>query len=429
MEKLTITRTRHVRVLITREAWDTALRTLLLELDRFAVGDVQWRREGAADEVLCRRLEIVGQLPNGLARPPFDDWLVAVVDRGGNASAREWALRIGPRRSQRLVVVVLNDSDRSRWDAAVWDREVMRDVTEISVVGGGGFRVEREGQNLPVVDPQTLERSSRTAGALGDRVFRKVRSSCVTIVGAGRLGCLVAFSLAGLGVPHLRLIDPDRLELANLDAMPGLTERDVGRPKVAALAKRLRAFRSDLLVSYSQRSAIDPEAQRLMHRRTDLLITCVDDDTPRLCASLIAKETLTVHLDVATHVTRQAGQQADIFADVRLLTPDRDGGCIACVGGLADVDESLYQLGAPVGVLHRGEPIAWHQQRAGSLLTVNSIAAGVATQTWLDLLAGDLRSSYWHRLRWRPASPLETSGGPVSAEPDCRFCQSGLSVS
>jgi hypothetical protein len=229
----------------------------------------------------------------------------------------------------------------------------------------------------------------------------------------------VAFSLAGFGVPRLRLIDPDRLELANLDAMPGLTERDVGRPKVAALAKRLLAFRSDLLVSCSQKSAIDSAAPHLMRRRTDLLITCVDDDTPQLCASLIAKETLTVHLDVATHVTRRAGEQADILADIRRLTPDRDGGWIACVGGLADVEETLYQLDASAGPLHRGEPIAWHQQRAGSLLTINSIAAGVAVQTWLDLLAGELRSSYWHRLHWLPASPLETAGGPVSAEPDC----------
>jgi len=237
------------------------------------------------------------------------------------------------------------------------------------------------------------------------------------------LGSLMAFHLAGLGASRLRLIDRDSLELANLDAMPRLTERDVGRAKVAALAKRLLAFRRDLLVPYAHRSALDLEAQRLMRRRTDLLVTCVDDDAPRLCASLIAKQTLTVHLDVATQVTRPAGEPAAIHADIRLLTPDRDGGCVACVGGLADVEETLYQIAAPAGALRRGEPVAWHQQRAGSLLSINSIAVGVAAQMWIDLLAGDLRSSYWHRLRWRPAAPLETAGGSVSAEPTCRFCQ------
>jgi hypothetical protein len=194
------------------------------------------------------------------------------------------------------------------------------------------------------MNPQELERSSRTAGALGQRVFRRVSGSTVTILGAGRLGSLLAFHVVGLGVSRLRLIDPDLLQWGNLDAMPGLRERDVGEPKVQVLTKRLLAFRRQLLVSYVRRSAMDPEAQRLMRRRTDLIVTSVDDDAPRLCASLIAKQMLTVHL-------------------------------------------------------------------------------GVAVQTWVDLLAGRLRSSYWHRLRWRPAAPLETAGSPVFAEPDCRFCQ------
>ncbi len=424
MEGAVLYPARLIRGLITREAWDSALRTLLLDHNRFAVGEVQWRRDGASEEVLCRHLEIVDQLPNGSLYAPFGDWVVLLVDSEPAATAAPWLERIQPRRSQRLLVVVLTSSDPSRWQAVVWDRGCPRPVAALCIVGAAGFAVgAREGPSAET-EPRMLQRSSRTVGAIGDRVFRKLRASCVTVVGAGRLGCLVAFQLAGLGVPRLRLIDPDVLELANLDAMPGLTERDVGRPKAAALARRLVAFRPDLLVAFSDKSAIDPEAQRLLRRRTDLIVTCVDDDPPRLCASLIAKETLTVHLDVATQVTRQADEPPELRADIRLLTPDRDGGCIGCVGGLADAEETLYQIGTPAGALRRGEPVPWHQQRAGSLITINSIAAGVAVQTWLDLLAGDLRTSYWHRLRWRAAWPLETGGGPVSAEPDCRFCRS-----
>jgi hypothetical protein len=287
-----------VRVLITRQAWEMSLRTLLLEPGRFAVGEVQWRREGPADEVLCRGLEVVDQLPNGLARPPFDDWIVVVIARDDATTDGQWAQQFRPRSSQRLVVVVLSDADRSRWDATVRDRGCPVDVEALSVVGGGEFVVGGDvGPSVPS-DAPVPARSSRTAGALGEGVFRRVRTSCVTLIGAGRLGCLTAFHLAGLGVPRLRVIDPDVLELANLDAMPGLTVRDVGRPKALALAKRLLAFQPGLLVSYSQRSAIDREAQRLMGRRTDLLVTCVDDDAPRLCASRIAKQTLTVHLDI-----------------------------------------------------------------------------------------------------------------------------------
>ena len=82
-----------------------------------------------------------------------------------------------------------------------------------------------------------------------------------------------------------------------------------------------------------------------------------------------------------------------------------------------------YQLSAPAGALERGRPLAWHEERAGSLVTLNSIVVGVAGQRWLDLLAGKLRTSYWHRLRWLAGSGLETDFGSVGAADDCLFCR------
>ncbi len=334
---------------LTREAWESSLRPLLLEPGQFATGSVRWRREPLIEEALCSRLDVTRELPTGASRPPLEDWLVLIVDHGEGTTARQWTDRLAPRDSQRLVVLVLNRDDRSRWEAVVSDRGRLSPVDGVVVVGSGMLAFGRGLWHQQPRCEQAIARTSRTAGALGEHVFGKVRSSCVTLVGAGRLGCLIAFHLAGLGVRQLRLIDPDVLGLENLDAMPGLTERDVGRPKVEALAKRLLAFRSDLLVSCLQKSATDPEAIRLVRRRTDLLVTCVDSDTARLCTSLIARETLTVHLDVATHIPAEQGEGSPMHADVRLLVPDRDGGCIGCVGGLADPEETVYELAAPPG--------------------------------------------------------------------------------
>jgi hypothetical protein len=139
--------------------------------------------------------------------------------------------------------------------------------------------------------------------------------------------------------------------------MPGVTEEDIGRPKVAALSERLLAFRSDLLVSYLAKTVTDPAATRLARQRTDLLVTCVDSDMPRMAVSLIGKETLTVHVDIGTHVAALE-QSRLIHADVRLLTPDRDGGCVACVGGLGNLDERSRRLahghGGQLSSLRRG---------------------------------------------------------------------------
>lgn len=412
-----------VCVFITREAWEHALRTLLADAGGFAWGTVRWRKESHVEEILCDRLETTRELPRGAARPPFDDWLVLVVDPHEPTSVASWFDRIGPRQSQRLVGVVLDGRKPGRWDAVLYDRGRTVPIETLVIAGSGMLAMQRTPRRAEPASEESQLRASRTAGALGLELFGKVCGSCVTLVGAGRLGALAAFHLAGLGVPHLRLIDPDRLGWENLDAMPGLTEEDVGRPKVTALAQRLLDFRSDLLVSSLQAAFPDAQAGHLARQRTDLLITCVDSDTPRLCASLIAKETLTVHLDIATHVA-DVERGGLIHGDVRLLTPDRDGGCIACVGGLRDVEETLYEVGAPPGVLRRGEPLDWRQQRAGSLLTVNSIAVGIGVQTWLDFLAGALRTSYWHRLRWVPGGTMQVDGGPVGRSDTCRFCPS-----
>lgn len=411
-----------VRLLITREAWEGVLRTLVVDSGGFAWGTVRWRREPQVEEILCDHLETTRDLPRGAARPPFDDWLVLLIDPSEVISAARWLDRIGPKQSQRLAVVALDGRDRRRWDAVLYDRGRCVPIDTLMVAGSGMLSLQRTPGDVEVLSDVNQLRASRTAGALGAEVCAKLRAACVTLVGAGRLGALLAFHVVGLGVPRVRLIDPDLLGWENLDAMPGLTEADVGRPKVVALAERLLAFRADLLVSYLQRPATDPEAMQLARQRTDLLVTCVDSDTPRLCVSLIAKETLTVHLDIGTQVAGSE-QGGLIHGDVRLLTPDRDGGCVACVGGIGDLAETLYELGAPPGVLQRGEPVPWRQQRAGSLLTINSIAVGSGVQMWLDLLAGRLRTSYWHRLRWVPGGVMQVDGGAVGRAEDCRFCQ------
>ena len=155
----------------------------------------------------------------------------------------------------------------------------------------------------------------------------------------------------------------------------------------------------------------------------DLIATAVDGDTARLAASLVVRRGLTVHLDLGTSVTRNGSGHTELAGDVRLLLPG--SGCVACVGGLADREETLYELLAPPNVLHRGRRLAWHQERAGSLVSLNAIAVGTAVQTWLDLLDGRLRTSCWHRLRWAPGEGLQTHSAPVSAAEDCPFCRPG----
>jgi molybdopterin/thiamine biosynthesis adenylyltransferase len=67
----------------------------------------------------------------------------------------------------------------------------------------------------------------------------------VAVVGAGGLGSQIANALALLGVGHLLLIDPDRLELSNLNRVVGASYAQAvrGWRKVRVLAQRLNRAR------------------------------------------------------------------------------------------------------------------------------------------------------------------------------------------
>ena len=61
----------------------------------------------------------------------------------------------------------------------------------------------------------------------------------VVVVGLGGLGSPVALYLAASGVGKLTLIDPDRVELSNLQRQVLHSEKSLGQSKVRSAADRL----------------------------------------------------------------------------------------------------------------------------------------------------------------------------------------------
>jgi molybdopterin/thiamine biosynthesis adenylyltransferase len=75
----------------------------------------------------------------------------------------------------------------------------------------------------------------------------------VLVIGVGGLGAPAALALADAGVGTLGLLDPDHVEVSNLPRQPLYDDGDVGRPKVAVAAERLRARRPRLQVDVDAR--------------------------------------------------------------------------------------------------------------------------------------------------------------------------------
>ncbi|MEU3247237.1 ThiF family adenylyltransferase [Streptomyces sp. NPDC006875] len=80
----------------------------------------------------------------------------------------------------------------------------------------------------------------------------------VLLIGVGGTGGYAAQSLVASGVGRLHCVDPDVVELSNLNRQPLFRESDLGRPKVEAALATLRALNSDVTVTGERREVRGP---------------------------------------------------------------------------------------------------------------------------------------------------------------------------
>jgi hypothetical protein len=101
----------------------------------------------------------------------------------------------------------------------------------------------------------------------------RIRAAQVALLGCGGIGSMAAMALAGAGITHLHLVDPDLIEESNLNRQFFWTTADIGRPKVDVLARAISRRFCDVTVSTS-RDAISPDnLHTMVGSATAILIT------------------------------------------------------------------------------------------------------------------------------------------------------------
>lgn len=108
----------------------------------------------------------------------------------------------------------------------------------------------------------------------------KVIHAHVLVIGAGGLGSPAAMYLAAAGVGQLSLVDPDEVDLTNLQRQIIHSTAGVGQPKVASAAARLNALNPGTQVHGYVQSA-DAEWLAAHLPGIDVVLDCCDNFNTR----------------------------------------------------------------------------------------------------------------------------------------------------
>jgi molybdopterin/thiamine biosynthesis adenylyltransferase len=222
----------------------------------------------------------------------------------------------------------------------------------------------------------------------------------------------------GLGVSRLGIIDPDIIYPHNLGEMSNVTEGDLGLQKASVMATNLE-LRTGAEIDAVADSVLSLPAL-IAVKPADLLFSWVDNSTARLAVAILAKLFLKPVADIGTGIFyEETGQRRRrMGADIRLILPDR---CLICSGGIADFNQARDELLNPA--LHSSQLRDWRLQRAGSLRSLNTVAAGMALRLLEDLIDRRISSSVWLRLEYNPAGIPSIQEIPLPQRRECRICR------
>ncbi|MGA8261805.1 MAG: molybdopterin-synthase adenylyltransferase MoeB [Arenicellales bacterium] len=150
----------------------------------------------------------------------------------------------------------------------------------------------------------------------------RLLNSRVVIFGLGGLGSPVGLYLASSGVGELTLVDPDRVELSNLQRQIVHTGDALGQLKVESAARTLKALNPDVSIQSYDHALVGEELDAVI-RETDVVVDGTDNFGARFAINAACVRTARPLVSAA--VVRMEGQ----VSVYRLDRPDAP--CFGCL--------------------------------------------------------------------------------------------------
>lgn len=270
----------------------------------------------------------------------------------------------------------------------------------------------------PRVASEAAPAHDRQVRMFGDAGQALLGASKVAVVGLGGSGSLVAEYLARLGVGHLVLIDPDRIESTNLSRVVGATAVDVetGQLKTKIAVRHVREVTNDaVLDAISEDVAKNSIAEIL--RDCDFIFLAADSMRARLLVNALTHQYLIPAIQIGAKIRANAsGSIEDAMSAVRHLRPRH--GCLWC-NGL--IDPTQLAIEAKTDEERKDQAYGVNEPNP-SVITLNAVAAAHAVNDFLfdflDLRPQTMEAAYQHFHFLKGVSQRVIP----RRDPDCREC-------
>lgn len=175
---------------------------------------------------------------------------------------------------------------------------------------------------------EELERYSRqiVLREIGLEGQKRLKSSRVSIVGVGGLGCFSAVQLASMGVGYIRLIDQDVVDITNLHRQILYDTSSLGYPKVEIAQKRLEALNPNVGVEPLPLTLNEETADRAV-KDVDVVVDGLDRFAPRYAINRVC---------VYRSIPYIYGGALETYGNVSTIIPHKTA-CLECfIGRLSD---------------------------------------------------------------------------------------------
>lgn len=174
-----------------------------------------------------------------------------------------------------------------------------------------------------VAEDTSLERVEELVGSLNDHR--------VLVAGAGSVGSRIAEDLVRSGVNRMILLDPDVVSMPNM-ARSVYIRRDIGTPKVDALAERLEAINPRVEIERFASALEDVDLPGILDG-VDLVVLATDDMAQQSQLASLAYRKGIMHVSSALFRKAAAGE-------VSIVVPEAATPCWACAIGTAALSAS-----------------------------------------------------------------------------------------